>query len=149
MFKNIGGKIKTLSEFVTWVGIIASVVLGIIIMFYGDIMVLVGLVVMSFGCFFSWIGSFLLYGYGQLIENSDKLVLLQTGEDIKNEPDLEKREKTHTSSVHINVDSDKIGKCDMCGKDNLPVANYTIKDSLGTRYRNMCKGCSQKQNIDD
>ena len=61
MFKNIGGKIKKLSEIVTWIGVIASVILGIIIMLPGDIMVLVGLIVMALGCFSSWIGSFLLY----------------------------------------------------------------------------------------
>ena len=94
MFKNIGGKIKKVLEIVTTIGIVASVILGILIMLIDDEMVLIGLVVMALGCFSSWIGSFLLYGYGQLIENSDKLVLLYIGKDGKNEPDLEEREKT-------------------------------------------------------
>ena len=34
---------------------------------------------MAVGSFLSWIGSFLLYGFGQLIENSDKLVELNGG----------------------------------------------------------------------
>ena len=147
MFKNIGGKIKKLSEIVTWIGIIASVILGIIIMLPGDIMILVGVIVMAWGCFSSWIGSFLLYGYGQLIENSDKLVLLHIGENDKNEPDLEQREETHKSSVHMTKNSSKDGKCDICGKENTPVVYCTIKDDLGTRYRNMCAECMQNSDI--
>ncbi len=74
MFDNIGGKIKTLAEVVTWIGIIASVISGIAIMSIGEEMIFVGLMVMIFGALISWVSSFVLYGFGQLVENSDKLV---------------------------------------------------------------------------
>lgn len=148
MFNNIGGKIKKVSEIATTVGMIASVVLGIIIMLPGDLMVLVGLLVMVLGCFFSWIGSFLLCGYGQLIENSDKLVLLHMEESGSSEPDLEERERNYKS-----IEADKIsfnaGKCDICGKENVTIHACTIKDNLGTRYRNMCADCLEDHNINN
>jgi len=147
MFKNIGGKIKKISEIVTWIGIIVSVILGIIIMLPGDIMVLVGLIVIALGCFSSWVGSLLLYGYGQLIENSDKLLLLHIGEKNKSEPDLDQREETHKSSIHTAKTPSKVGKCEICGKENTPVVYCTIKDDLGTRYRNVCAECMQDCNI--
>ena len=39
-----------------------------------DIAVFVSLGIIIGGCLMSWIGSFLLYGFGQLIENTDILV---------------------------------------------------------------------------
>ncbi|MBQ4120014.1 MAG: hypothetical protein IJD45_06470 [Clostridia bacterium] len=147
MFKNIGGKIKKLSEIVTWMGIITSVILGIIIMSPGDTMILAGLIVIVLGCFASWTSSFLLYGYGQLIENTDRLLLLHIGENDKNEPDLEQIEETHKSSVHTTKAPSKVGKCDICGKESTPVFYCTIKDDLGTRYRNMCTECMQNWDI--
>jgi len=75
MFSNIGGKIKNLAIVVTWIGIISSVILGIIMMAtgYGE-MVLIGFLVALVGSLLSWVGSFLLYGFGQLIENTDTIV---------------------------------------------------------------------------
>ncbi len=74
MFDNIGGKIKTLAQVVTWIGIIASVISGFAIMSIDEEMIFVGLMVMIFGALMSWVSSFVLYGFGQLVENSDKLV---------------------------------------------------------------------------
>ncbi len=76
MFDNIGGKIKTLAKVVTWIGIIAYVISGIAIMFIDEEMSFIGLMVMIFGGLISWVSSFVLYGFGQLVENSDKLVKL-------------------------------------------------------------------------
>lgn len=74
MFDNIGGKIKTLAQVVTWIGIISSVISGIALMSIDEDMIFVGLMVMIFGSLMSWVSSFVLYGFGQLVENSDKLV---------------------------------------------------------------------------
>lgn len=41
----------------------------------------------------------------------------------------------------------KIGKCDICGKENTSVFKCTIKDEYGTRYRNLCEECSEKSDI--
>ena len=77
MFDNIGGKIKKLTQVICWIGMITSVLVGFVIMSrpYGGIAgVIIGVIVAAAGCFVSWIGSFFLYGFGQLIENSDILV---------------------------------------------------------------------------
>ena len=71
MFNNIGGKIKTLSVVVTLIGIVASIIIGIA--FITNEEVLIGFVVMLAGSFISWISSFVLYGFGELICNSDKI----------------------------------------------------------------------------
>ncbi len=75
MFGNIGGKIKGLAAFICWLGIIGSVLGGIGLAMLGDeIMIIIGVAVAIVGSLMSWIGSFILYGYGQLIYNTDILV---------------------------------------------------------------------------
>ena len=70
MFDNIGRKIKTLAEVCTWVGIIVSAIWGLIILAEGEML---GLIIAVAGSVGAWISSFLLYGFGQLIENTDVL----------------------------------------------------------------------------
>lgn len=92
MFNNIGGKIKGLAKFLCWLGIILSVVAGVVLIIaaatkssytfdsYGEKFVLssggsvvAGILVIVFGSLFSWIGSFFMYGFGELVENSKKV----------------------------------------------------------------------------
>lgn len=73
MFDNIGGKIKGLAKVVTWVGIIASVVSGVSMFASDSDLALPGILVIVFGSLGSWIGSFLLYGFGELIEQTTKM----------------------------------------------------------------------------
>ena len=90
MFDNIGGKIKGLAKFFCWLGIIASFIGGIAVIAMGvrvgsyyyssgvdAITILSGIAIIILGSLISWIGSFLLYGFGQLIDNSDKLVRMK------------------------------------------------------------------------
>ena len=60
-----------LAQVVCWIGIIASVIVGLAAL---AVSILSGLLIMGLGSLASWIGSFLTYGFGQLIENSDILV---------------------------------------------------------------------------
>jgi hypothetical protein len=92
MFNNIGGKIKGLAKFLCWLGIILSVIAGVVLIIaastkssysfdsYGERITLstggsivAGILVIVFGSLFSWIGSFFMYGFGELVENSKKV----------------------------------------------------------------------------
>jgi len=73
MFDNIGGKIKTLAVIICALGIIASVIAAIVIIVLAienhitrDIYLGFGLLIA--GPLASWIGSFFVYGFGELIE---------------------------------------------------------------------------------
>jgi len=74
MFNNIGDKIKTVAQTLCWIGIIISIILGIFLIVDNDGSALTGVLVMVLGSISSWIGSFVTYGFGQLVENSDILV---------------------------------------------------------------------------
>ncbi len=71
MFDNIGGKIKTLAKIFCWIGIVFSVIFGIFLII-GE-QVIIGLGLLFGGSILSWISSFVLYGFGELIDNSEKI----------------------------------------------------------------------------
>lgn len=81
MFDNIGGKIKALAKVLCWIGIIASVISGIVMIvsgsssryYSGPSPVLTGFLTIILGALFSWIGSFFTYGFGQLIEDTEMI----------------------------------------------------------------------------
>ena len=78
MFDHIGGKIKTVAKAVCWIGISLSILLGLILLIALSTInpalgFAVAIPVMILGAFLSWIGSFTLYGYGELIELTAKI----------------------------------------------------------------------------
>lgn len=82
MFDNIGGKIKILAQVLCWIGIIASVSFGFVFVVEGYYTAFGAILMMVLGSLGSWIGSFVLYGFGQLVENSDILVdILYDGDE--------------------------------------------------------------------
>ena len=98
MFKNMGKKIKTLAQVMMWIGVAIWSIGGLVMIVNGlDVidrrsdegmaMIFGGLLVAGLGFLFSWIGSFLLYGFGQLVDNSDKTVrILQEHTGISGDP---------------------------------------------------------------
>ena len=66
MFNNIGFKIKMLARILTALGMVLSGIFGLITMFGSAA---AGFSIIVVGCLGSWVGSFLLYGFGELIEN--------------------------------------------------------------------------------
>lgn len=79
MFDNIGSKIMKLAKVLCWIGIIVSIISGVVIIAGGNrsynsgASVLSGILTIVLGCLFSWIGSFFTYGFGKLIENTDSI----------------------------------------------------------------------------
>ena len=79
MFSNIEKKIKTLAKVLTWIGIVASVVAGVAIIltglsqYAGGAAVALGILTMIFGSLGSWLSNLVLYGFGQLIEDTRKI----------------------------------------------------------------------------
>lgn len=70
MFDNVGSKIKALASFFCWGGIIASIIGGIILIGLDEDLIFAGFAVIVIGSLLSWISSFVLYGFGELVVNS-------------------------------------------------------------------------------
>ena len=79
MFTNIGNKIRTLAKVLCIIGIVLAALSGLIMMISGISMlgysytagagvalIFGGLVSAALGALLAWVGSFVLYGYGQL-----------------------------------------------------------------------------------
>ena len=115
MFDNIGGKIKTLAKVVCWIGIIACIITGIVLMATGEDSILVGILTAVVGSLLSWVSSFVLYGFGQLVENSDTLVQqnqthrANKGENFGNTSNIKQVAVSPTESQHE-------WRCDSCGE---------------------------------
>ena len=79
MFNNIGRKIKTLAKVICWIGIIASVLAGVAMIVgslssYAPAMgIVTGILTAVLGSLFSWVGSFVMVGFGELVENTAEI----------------------------------------------------------------------------
>ena len=110
MYNNIGRKIKILARIICIIGIIISIILGLLVLPYIeyieyyikiDSLALIKekltesliecIKIIVLGSLISWISSFCLYGFGQLIENSDKAVEL-----------LSKNNTINKTNEHVN-----------------------------------------------
>lgn len=88
MFDNIGSKIKSLATIVCIVGIVASCLTGLVMMFMsGELgfgIFIVGLLIAAIGSLASWVGSFAVYGFGELIDNTTEIRKVLKGENNTN-----------------------------------------------------------------
>ena len=76
MYNNIGGKIKKLAGFLMGFGVLLAVISGVRIISVGSSYsygssgnaTFIGLLTIVLGSLAAWAGSFVLYGFGELIE---------------------------------------------------------------------------------
>ena len=80
MFDNIGAKIKIMAKIIYWVLGIASIIVGGSLIYQGsgasyggEALVTTGLEIFIGGSLGAWISSWFLYGFGVLIENTEKI----------------------------------------------------------------------------
>ena len=103
MFTNIGGKIKTLAKVLCWIGIIASVICAIVLWTQNsryNPTIALGFGVLIGGVLSSWIGSFFMYGFGELI--AETTLNRQISQSI-----LETMKKQNTDSSWAEVGYDE------------------------------------------
>lgn len=134
MFDNIGGKIKTLAQVVCWIGIICSVIFGFIFGAEADSF-LVGLLIIVLGSLTAWTSSFTLYGFGELIENSEiansntyeiHKLLTRIAPEEKKEPVKETKTSYFSSVATSTVKRTPNGGwiCKKCGTKNDSSAQF-------------------------
>ena len=74
MYSNIGKKIKTLAVAFCALGMAASLISGLAMFFagtqYSELGAMAGLITIIVGCLTSWIASFAIYGFGELIDTT-------------------------------------------------------------------------------
>ncbi len=70
MYDNIGGKIKGLVKTIFVLESIGFIILGLSML---DASVLLGLIVLIIGPLIAWVSSFVLYGFGELVEKISQI----------------------------------------------------------------------------
>lgn len=132
MFENIGGKIKTLAVIVCVLGIVASFA-GAVNLWMANSRynptIVPGVVTLVAGCLISWVGSFFTYGFGQLIENSDRMVeRLERLEACSRDPEAKAAPAPSAPVSYAPVNRRKAAeaewKCGKCGTVNKETAIF-------------------------
>ncbi len=70
MYSNIGGKIKVLAKVIACIGVVICIIYGFVMLVSMEGMALIGFLIMTVGSLLSWLSSLVLYGFGELVENS-------------------------------------------------------------------------------
>jgi membrane-bound ClpP family serine protease len=126
MWDNIGGKIKILAKVIACVGIIASIIGGIVLISTGtdmrrggELYVGLGLGSMFIGTLISWISAWFMYGFGELIEKTTAI-------------EKNTRNGNFTSEVTTNALSSDNWICNKCNHTNRKMALF-------------CNSCGEKK----
>lgn len=117
MFDNIGEKIKTLATVSCWVGIAASFLGSIVLLIEGEL--LNALLTAVSGPLASWVGSFVLYGFGDLID-TNRMILSKLESGEKGSSLLPKSRILYSENKSEEAAVEKIAeghqwRCDNCG----------------------------------
>ena len=97
MYDNIGGKMKMLAKILFILETISTVAVALSL-FTND-MGAIGLLVLFIGPILAWISSWFLYGFGQLIENSDIMAEEYKRKNIKHEKNIVKNNERKQNQI--------------------------------------------------
>lgn len=153
MFENIGSKIKNLSKFICCIEIIACIVVGIVMAATNENLIFAGILVAVIGALLSWVGAFILYGFGQLIENSDIVAEESRQSNAKYENNIRKerdrKEKQKIAAIKANLSDDDFGSDEYIDFD-CPNCKYTLsykKEEILSNDTLACPMCNCEMNV--
>ena len=72
MFDRIGEKIKIVAKVIFWLGVAVGFIVAYFVGEAGNNYV--GMFIFLVGILVSWLGTYLLYGFGELVDNSSKIL---------------------------------------------------------------------------
>ena len=85
LYGNIGGKIKGLAKWTFIVEAIGAIITGIVLMCSDSTLMLYGLLTIFFGPIVAFVSTWILYGFGELIDNTAIIARHFNGGKIKSE----------------------------------------------------------------
>ena len=134
MWDNIGGKIKGLAKVFAWIGIICSIIGGIVLFvissnmrYNGGLYFGLGFVVIIIGSLISWISAWVMYGFGELIENTD-IIAYNSQQKVSSSNVNTSSQNTVNNPLPINRNYGDTWVCKNCNEKN-------------SNNINTCKGC--------
>lgn len=112
MYNNVGRTIMTVARIITWLGIIVSFILFCLTLSDGDgVRNRLAFVILIIGCIGSWLSSLILYGFGQLIENSDIIAKKYGNESLpsnENKDNISNEKTANNTVVDVSVEKERL-----------------------------------------
>ena len=117
LYENIGSKIKNWAKWIFIIEAIGAIITGLVLLFTDEDLILYGFLTLVCGPIVAWVSSWILYGFGELVEktvdneNNTRQILKKLNEKstTNNVILIEK-----TTNAKQAVDSHK-WRCDGCG----------------------------------
>ena len=133
MFDNVGSKVKVLAVVGCILGIIGSVILGVIAIFSGQL--LLGIVYIVVGILISWLSSLTTYAIGESAENTESILNTltkinwnQSQSQSQNQSQSPNQNQNKNQSIETNsinfLDFDNGNWTCSCGSKNNAMANF-------------------------
>ena len=134
MYDNIGRKLKDLATGIFIIEAIGAVIGGIVLV--TEEYFVWGLLTIIFGPIVAWFSSWLLYAFGELVEDVSRL--------RKHFIPDETPQKFNTPPIEV-----KKATCEFCGKSNAKLNTYKNKSTLGSGDAEMqlCDKCAKENNL--
>ena len=115
-YENIGNKIKSLAMTLFFVEAIAEIVTGFALMIADEDLIFYGFLIIVIGPIVAWVSSWLLYGFGQLIENSDIIAAEYNRKNEKHEKVVaksnEKKQAHRTKEIKATIANPEVDEYD-------------------------------------
>ena len=70
LYENIGSKIKNWAKVIFIIEAIGSIIAGLVLLFTDEDLILYGLLTLVCGPIVAWVGSWILYAFGELVEDT-------------------------------------------------------------------------------
>ncbi|MBO4885679.1 MAG: hypothetical protein J5602_10245 [Clostridia bacterium] len=111
MYNNVGKIIKMVAKVICWIGIIITTIYGAALI-VAEINTTLGCIWIIVGSFASWLGSLLMYAFGQIVDNIDICV----------------KTLTLLGTIESPFDNSQINQwtCSKCGGKNDSEASFCI-----------------------
>lgn len=133
MYDNIGKKIKGLAIATFIIEAVASVIAGFIFALEGEDF---GAFLLLLGPFAAWLSSWLLYGFGELV---DKVMDIE-GKFHKDQNAANITEASDATNRNVPTEA-----CSLCGNQTETTHVKIIDQAGGIRYQNLCNDCINKE----
>ena len=97
LYENIGSKIKNLAKWIFIVEAIGAIITGLVLLCKDEDLILYGLITLACGPIVAYIGSWILYAFGELVE--DVHAIRNKEETTRNSPTKKHKNISITESL--------------------------------------------------